>query len=309
LIKDIRAVPVFRLLCGLLGGILLSRQININLTILLSGLGFLIFAMAAVYFGRVIRKPGHEWFNGFMITLFYILLGFVANHAALKDWKFASEPISGTFTANVLSSPVLKEKSTRIEVEILNRVDTLSELYRGVRALIYIENSHDKTIPDMSDKFIFRGELRIPVSPANPGEFDYAGFLRTKGIFFTCFLKAGEWRIIGKDQRFSISNYALQIRQKLWNKISSVDPDNPNLSVLYALALGAKDLLDKDTMESYTASGTMHVLSVSGLHVGLIWMVISQIILFLKRLPCGVFFYFIIGFFLLWFYADRKSVV
>jgi len=68
----------------------------------------------------------------------------------------------------------------------------------GVKALIYIEAKDDQTYPEMSERIIFTGELRPPEPPANPDQFDYAGYLKTKGILYTCFIKAGDWRIIGK---------------------------------------------------------------------------------------------------------------
>lgn len=303
LIRDIRAVPVFRLLVGLVVGIMISRQIQASLTIILSGLFLFNIMIAAAYFGRIVKKPGHEWVVGLLIMFLYILIGLLAYHSADMEQEYPTGNYSGTFVAKVLNPPVIKEKTIRLEVQIIDKIDTGIKWCNGIHTIVYIESSGIKTYPCFPDKFVFRGELRKPESPANPGEFNYAGFLKSKKIFFVAYIKSDDWRIIGRDAKFSIMKFAIQTREWLWNKISSVEPENPNLNVLYALALGARDLLDKETTESYAASGTTHVLSVSGLHVGLIWMIISRILLFLKRIPFGNHLYLFFGFILLWLYA------
>ncbi|MBN1820838.1 MAG: ComEC/Rec2 family competence protein, partial [Prolixibacteraceae bacterium] len=70
-----------------------------------------------------------------------------------------------------------------------------------------------------------------------------------------------------------------------------------------ALTLGYKDALDPETKEVYSSCGAMHVLAVSGLHVGIIYLAINFLIGFLKRLKTGRYLFIIITITILWFYA------
>jgi len=52
------------------------------------------------------------------------------------------------------------------------------------------------------------------------------------------------------------------------------------LAVISALLLGYKDLLDRETIMIYSSSGAMHVLAVSGLHVGIFYLLLNSLFLF-----------------------------
>ena len=85
MIKDIRAVPVLRLLSGLVAGILSAGQVSVSLNILLSLLAFLIVSLGVLYFGRLIKKPGFDWCNGVVIISFYFLLGLLVQYSAFSE--------------------------------------------------------------------------------------------------------------------------------------------------------------------------------------------------------------------------------
>lgn len=109
--------------------------------------------------------------------------------------------------------------------------------------------------------------LKRPHGFANPGGFDYEGWLYRRGIRAT-----GYVRPHGSNQRLEApSGYPLQrLRESLGRRLRQVLADNPESGVLTALALGERNGVPPARLALLRATGTGHLLAISGLHVGLV---------------------------------------
>lgn len=107
-------------------------------------------------------------------------------------------------------------------------------------------------------------------APTNPFEFDYQRFLATRQIFHTHFVNAGVIRI-GKISQQPLNDLVLKIRASFMERIDRYIPSPHSNQIAKALLLGQKQDLDEEVSEAYITAGTMHVLAVSGLHVGIIY--------------------------------------
>ncbi|MBK7804694.1 MAG: ComEC/Rec2 family competence protein [Saprospiraceae bacterium] len=127
------------------------------------------------------------------------------------------------------------------------------------------------------DYILASTHLRQVKSTNNPEAFDYAYYLKTKGILQQGYIKPGAHRIdtlnqenfFMKTARFC-SNYASITFRKYIN-------DPQILGIAEAILLGQNLLLSEDIYQNYSDTGAIHVLSVSGLHVAIfisvfIWM-------------------------------------
>ena len=144
-----------------------------------------------------------------------------------------------------------------------------------------------------------------PVKPeqnGNPAEFNYRDYLNKKGIYYQSFIKTGKWKIICKEGKSRRHIYK-KIRHLFVAKIKQVNGNREQMGIIAALGTGSKEYLDDEIRESYSETGAMHVLAVSGLHVGLVWYVFNIIFGQLKKNPFTRVFYLIIMLFLLWFYV------
>jgi competence protein ComEC len=142
-----------------------------------------------------------------------------------------------------------------------------------------------------------------PVSaPANPGEFDFRSFLLQQQITHQHFTSK-EIVVLGHVNAFPLESFFIQLRAKLESKIDVYVKNNRSAQIAKALLLGQKKNLERDTQTAYSTAGAMHVLAVSGLHVGIIY---GFFFLFFKPLKLPllkrfIFLVFLIG--LIWCYA------
>ena len=101
----------------------------------------------------------------------------------------------------------------------------------------------------------------------NPGQFDYSKYLRFNQIHYVSFIK--KWDFQGEV--FNLKRFPTILRNKALDLFKSNISDKEHLAVTNALVLGYKDELSNSTKLSFSSTGAMHVLAVSGLHVGIIF--------------------------------------
>ncbi len=108
----------------------------------------------------------------------------------------------------------------------------------------------------------------------NPGQFDYATFLRFHQIHYANYIN--EWD--KKGSTFNFLRYPTLIRNKALEVLKENVLIKSHFPIVSALVLGYKDELSNHTKHSFSSTGAMHVLAVSGLHVGIIYFILKSII-------------------------------
>ncbi len=79
---------------------------------------------------------------------------------------------------------------------------------------------------------------------------------------------------IGSSSRFSIRALAFEMRHKAKALFQNQIKDAQSRVVVVAFVLGIKDYLDQELKSAYATSGTMYVLALSGLHMGIIFLIL-----------------------------------
>ncbi|WP_162342835.1 ComEC/Rec2 family competence protein [Cyclobacterium salsum] len=110
---------------------------------------------------------------------------------------------------------------------------------------------------------------RIP-SSKNPEAFDYASFMAQKRIYFSDFI-AVDFKLLHLGELPPWQSGILALRQYLEGKVLKYVEDDASAQIAKALLLGQKKALDEEIGEAYATAGAMHILAVSGLHVGIIY--------------------------------------
>ncbi len=133
------------------------------------------------------------------------------------------------------------------------------------------------------DALLCRARITVPRNAGNPGEFDYAGWLRRQGVSGEAFCPSGAWAhraLPPSDLDWQLR--ALRFRDKLVARYAEYFSGR-DLAVLSALTLGDKKHLDAGTRDIYSQSGVSHVLALSGLHLGILFSIYQFFILALCR--------------------------
>jgi competence protein ComEC len=153
------------------------------------------------------------------------------------------------------------------------------------------------------DQLVIRANYREVSPPYNPGEFNYRAFLANSNIWHTAFVEKTQLKKIGEKKGSSLIYNAIILRQRMIEKFEKYLQDKSALSIASALVLGYRQGMEKEVASVFTDTGTVHVLAVSGLHVGIVFVVFSALLFWMNANPRLKFAKGIILILLIWFYA------
>lgn len=225
--------------------------------------GVVVAAVALYYF----RKP--PVFN----TCLYLCLGLVGalllvneRRELVVDWP---EQELG-FRAVLVSEPRVGERSVQVVAQVSGgRYDG-----RHIRLGLMLppDDSTRNALPSLrpGDAVLCNARIEQPHNTGNPGEFDYATWLRRQHIVGTAFCFSGNWRLSDYSSPLPFSVRALRWRSYLVDKYESYFQGRP-LAVFSAMTLGDDSRLDTSTREIYSRTGVSHVLALSGLHLTILF--------------------------------------
>lgn len=165
------------------------------------------------------------------------------------------------------------------------------------KLLCYINTEDEKL--NIGDQLLLKATLQPIESSNNPGGFDQAKFWKYKQIYHMAFATKNNYKLVQKDYEFNTfwanlrATFITQLEERLTGR-------NKGLAV--ALAMGQKSLLEKETNTAFANAGAMHVLAVSGLHVGILMGIVQWICFqfaFLRKRNT----YILIGIIVVWSFA------
>ena len=297
--------PVFRLLLPFLFGVVamicypFPAIYAVALLLLLTAIYIVVQFIPAVAASRKFR-----WLIGSLINGLFFLLGCIITwlHCDLSNNLHFSTSSGQFYYAVVTEPPVFKEKTVKVIAEIQS-VKEGSELRNATgKLLIYIPNTGDVKLR-YGQCFIFKANPQRIAAPKNPEEFNYARYLAFHNIFHQAYLQSNNYRIVNSQNRNILYSTSFQLREYLVTILKETIHDKEIYSVGSALLVGFEDDLEGPLMNAYATSGTLHVLSVSGMHVAVIYKVLEWLLRFLLKRRGGRHLYFAIILSFIWFYA------
>lgn len=299
--------PFVRILLPFLAGILSHIYLGWDGPFLL----FLFVFLFAVYFTdfltvNIFGRFDMRVFNGIylMVLLFLagiLWTGFSDDRKSEYHYLNLSEE-ERTYVAEIIRDPIVKEKSVKAEVRITAYLDEREKIPLKGKVILYFKKGEEALNLQYGDEILVRTKLNKIPPPQNPGEFDYRQYCVFHRIYSQGYADESHWRKTGNDGN-PIFTFASQSRKKLLSILKSAGLENQEYAVASALILGYTDEIDQQTKTAYSSSGALHVLSVSGLHVAIIFLVFDKILLFLLYFKNGKYYKAFLILLILWLYA------
>lgn len=271
---------------------------------------FLLIAIIPTYFiGFFLLRNRHvvRLFTGtsglLAIFLFgYLHLLYVTDSRSQQHLLSVHEPVQ-YYQAIVRSAPESKSKSWRVEVEVTS-VKTNEWLDKKGKVLLYISKKSMDRIPwQYGDHLLIKGNPVELKPPANPYEFDFKRFLSFKNIYHQQFVFGDQIQKTAESSDKSFIYYSLKARAWASSKLNEYIDGEQEQVIAAALVLGVTEGIDTDLQNAYAASGAMHVLAVSGLHVGIIYAILLFLLRPLNRFAWSRWVVFLISIVCLWSFA------
>ncbi|MET7030467.1 ComEC/Rec2 family competence protein [Sediminicola luteus] len=151
-------------------------------------------------------------------------------------------------------------------------------------------------------QIVFYGSYGEINKPLNPHQFSYKSYLNTLGIYHRIQLEPHLFEI--RDQSLSTPyGWTFKIRENIIAQLKKAQIGQEELSIIQALLLGQRTDISEDTYTNYVNAGAIHILAVSGLHIGILLLILQYVLAPLKQLKHGQTIQLLVILAILWSYA------
>ncbi|GGG40787.1 competence protein ComEC [Bizionia arctica] len=231
-----------------------------------------------------------------------VLVENLHNQRHYKNHYTSSRPYQTEATSliSLKISSILKPNSYN-DRYVVKLIKLDSNSVNGLALLNIRKDSLTKPF-SVDDVLVLKSELIPTENPLNPNQFNYKQFLENKYIYAQMY---SDYKtiLIESTNKNSLSGYADAIRTHI-NKKLKEHPFKPNeLAIINALLLGQRQDLSQDVYNDYKNAGALHILAVSGLHVGIILLLLNFVFKPLEYLKRGHVYKIILLIICLWSFA------
>lgn len=272
-------IPSLRLIIPYISGIILIGEDRklIFFAALLSVWCFISYR----FFSEKLDTTWHlRWLNGMFFASLWFATGCVSGLHAMSKSAFP-EYHAGNVIAEVCikKEPVKKKKSFQIYAETIR---VIPENLKGKLFIFYFQQSEKIESLRIGDRLIVRFNPEKPKNNSAGPSFDYKKWLRQKGVCATAYVRTSEWFYLKGPEKTDLIALANNISGKIVNIFKESGLAGNNLGLASAMSIGYRSDIDKKVESYFRTAGITHVLSVSGLHVGVIYSLICFCLFFLK---------------------------
>jgi competence protein ComEC len=301
----LKQAPFLRLVFPLIAGITLRILFSIPLMIVvwLLSITFLSAFCCTVY-KRFSRSFKYRWAYGLSMSLAICCAGILLTDNKLKsvEGSLQESQVPVGLVGIVNEPPDEKAKSEQCIVNIYSTRQK-GNAFKHDKILLYFHKDSASKALKAGDIIFFKSVLaKIEIS-GNPYEFDYSKFLSRKGIRLSGYVDEKSWKLLGSNGLSVFQRWAYAARDKLLAFFSHIGMTGDELGVASALIIGDQGNLDNDIKRAYVASGTMHILAVSGMHVALLYWVLNMLLSFLDKVAYGKYLKLVLLLLAVWLYA------
>lgn len=247
-----------------------------------------LLALSAIASNSV-KRQRYSWLFGMVMSCYLFMAGYAlvrVYDVELQRDYFQNYPHeSSTFyVARVYDDPVERERNYRAVLQLEYQFgDSLPSRPVSGKVMAYFPKSDSAFSLRYGDLIAFTTPIREVSGPKNPEEFDYRAYLMRKGITGQVFLRDEDHIDLQVNNANPIYAFSYHFRDVLLTSLQRNGLNNNEFGVAAAILLGYDDKLADEVRKNYVAAGSMHILCVSGMHVGIIYLLASFLLGFLNR--------------------------
>jgi competence protein ComEC len=182
------------------------------------------------------------------------------------------------------------------------KVEAIDGISTSGSILILIQKDSTSAPLFIDNQILLNASVKSIPRPLNPGQFDYSKYMETLAVYDQIQFKNGHI-LMKTTGSTTLKGEAERFRNYLLEKLKQTSLGFDERAIIQALVLGQKKDINKDLYSSYAGAGAAHILAVSGLHVGILYFILTFILSFANRLKYGDLIQSLLIILCLWFFA------
>lgn len=301
-------LPMLRLLLPLVAGVSLFVHLKYTINPVQGVLGtsamLLILILTHSLF-QLSYRYRYTW--GVVLMGLYILSGYLLaqNYYQINHKRhFSHQSEHYTLMRVQLTEPVCeKPRSYQAIARVTHLISPGAAVKVKGRIIIYFEKDSKATSLKYGDILLIDNGYTPLKKPPNPHMFDYSRYMQWKNVFHQRFCNTHQWMHTGDNNGNPLKAASLRFRDKAYAILQQNNIRDKEYAVACALLLGQRHNMDEEMLQDFSAAGAMHILCVSGLHVGIVYLTLSSLFSFFSFRRKGKLFKTILILAFIWLYA------
>lgn len=294
--------PFIKLTLTLLLGVLAGFYIPISLLhiLALTALLCIIFILRYTYTRKSLFE---DPVFGILAYSLFFLTGMLTTQLQLPE----NQPRHYIHTIPLEERSVLQIRITEgLKPDLYNdkfiaEVEAVNNRSSHGSILLLFSRDSTETSPATGERLLVATPINEIPSSRNPHQFDYRRFMGNRGVMRQ--INPGKEEIAKIGKVAGPASLAEEIRTQIVTDLRKNNFDREELAIIQALLLGQRQDISPETYRNFSAAGAIHILAVSGLHVGIILLLLHRIFSPLERSPGGKILKMVLVIVLLWGFA------
>ena len=274
----LKKLPILRLLITLIAGILCQWYFGLKPETLVTTASIAAALLITFSFFPTSVKFILRGLQGLLILLLFFVAGCVAVY--MKDirnneiffGKFSSA--DNTLLVKLEEPLVTKERSYKSLASVKSVKYNNEWINTNGNILIYFKK--DSAVKQLAygSTLIITKPLQQIKNNGNPGAFDYSRYCLFHGITAQVYLNEKDYYILPATDEYWLDKYRYKLRDAAIATLQQYIPGDEEQGVAEALLIGYREDLDKDLVQAYSNTGVVHIIAISGLHLGMIYVLL-----------------------------------
>jgi competence protein ComEC len=266
--------PALRLLLPFIAGILLQWYMQVPAILIGAGivvLFSLVFLFAALPLRRQFTAAPLQ---GIVVSLLVLAMAMVVVHARdvrnNENW-FGKKYQAGNGLLLTLQEPLVEKPNSFKALAAVTGIVRNDSLFPATGKLLLYFQKEAVTGLGYGSQLLVAKHADLVKNSGNPAGFDYQRYSLFAGITHQAYLKAADFVVLPARQTQGLRQAVLNAQQALITLLKRHIKGRRESGLAEALLIGYKDDLDKTLVQAYSNTGVVHIIAISGLHVGLIY--------------------------------------
>ena len=247
----------------------------------------LLLLLGAAWASHLFIRYRSRLLFGWLLPPLFFVFGWISMQCHCRE---TSLPLSQDVTegracyqAELCAPPVLREQRVRLEVR-LQAVRSASG-WEPLREKCRLTVARDAAAESLSygDVIWFCAALKPVAPPLNEGEFHYARYLFRRGVVRQGYVSAGQWERTGLRGGNPLLGLSAHWHRRIFLLLKESRLNAESKGLVSTMLLGDDALLDPSLTTAFSKVGVSHILCVSGMHVGILYMMVNYLLFFMGR--------------------------
>src|SRR6187401_89220 len=283
-----KKAPFIRFLLPLIAGIVLQWNLQIQ-----PGVLWILLCISSITTITFFLIPFFERYklsalSGLAVILLFIALGgllsWYKNIQHDKSWFGKKYKNENALIVTLIENPVEKTRSYKANASVDHILQNDSCIKTIGTIILYFKKDSTLSTLGYGSQLIITKPLQEIKNSGNPGGFNYKRYSLFQGITHQVFLKENEFEILPVTNKTFLQQFINASRANVLSILRKNIKGEKELGLAEALLIGYKNDLDKTLVQSYSNTGVVHVIAISGLHIGLIYWLLVQLLRPLQKI-------------------------